>query len=131
VSSSRLRRRGRSAFVAVFAVVLALALTSSAQAYTQHHYWHGLLEPYSWGGLGYFSSEQMVGSIASYPGREMIPVCEAVYDYSLGRFVHSSCGTSAAGQVNNVQSYYGDLLSAQVENGSSYTHTIDGFAYTP
>jgi hypothetical protein len=114
---------------AVVAAVLAIP-ASSAQAVTQHHYWGGVLQPFVWGGLGLFDSRQMVGSIASYPGSGNVTVCEAVFSIDIGQFVHSSCGTNAAGQVNNVQQFFGSRLSPQVQNGSMSAHTIDGFAYS-
>ncbi|HZV73329.1 MAG TPA: hypothetical protein VFF79_06405 [Conexibacter sp.] len=116
----------------VAAIVAVLAITvSNAQAYTSHHYFHGLVQPYSWTGLYYGAPQGTeTGNVASYPGSGNVTVCEAVWSIYLQQYVQSSCGTNAAGNVTNVQAYYGWDLWNAVENGSSSAHTIDGVDFT-
>lgn len=70
----------------------------------------------------------MVGNVATYTGAGQINVCERVYNASTGQ-THETCGLNGAGNALNVHTWFGDSLHAGVRNGSSQTHTINGYWY--
>jgi hypothetical protein len=74
--------------------------------------------------------EGMTGSLALYKGSGTVYVCQAVDDIYREKYVVASCGNNGAGAANNTEAYSSDWLIPQVENGSPFAHTIEGYYYT-
>jgi hypothetical protein len=73
----------------------------------------------------------MEGNLAWYPGSGNLTVCQRVYDYTLLKYVSSSCGVNAAGGPETVRSHYGDLMAGMVQNDSTVNaHTVEGDWYS-
>ncbi len=108
-------------------MAMFVAAVPGAQALEEHHYGGVLIQPgqkvqapsSGWNGMS--------GNIAGYEGSGEVSVCESVYHWN-GTW-QKSCGIKAAGNALNQMAWWGESMTAYVENNSGTAHTIQGWWY--
>ncbi len=110
-------------------LAMLVAAVPAAQALEEHHYGGGVIAAggrVQAPGAGW---NAMTGNIAGYEGSGSVSVCEAVYHAS-SVTTQRTCGINAAGNAINQMAWWGEQMTAFIENNSGSAHTIHGWWYS-